>query len=66
MWRIYRDLGIPTVIDRLVQQAITQVMSEAFDFTFSANSFGFCPNRGAHDAIYQCVGNCDDGFTVAL
>lgn len=42
----YRDLGISTVIDRLVQQAITQVMSDAFDFTFSSNSFGFRPNRG--------------------
>ena len=62
----YRDLGIPTVIDRLVQQAITQVMSDAFDFTFSSNSFGFRPNRGAHDAIYRCVGNCDDGYCYAV
>ena len=62
----YRDLGIPTVIDRLIQQAITQVMSEAFDFTFSSNSFGFRPNRGAHDAIYRCIGNCDDGYCYAV
>ena len=46
-----RQLGIPTVVDRLVQQAIAQVLSDLFDPTFSASSYGFRPGRGAHDAL---------------
>lgn len=48
-----RKLGIPTVIDRLVQQAITQILTPIFDPQFSESSFGFRPGRGAHDAIRQ-------------
>ncbi len=49
-----RTLGIPTVIDRLVQQAIHQVLSPRYETVFSDNSFGFRPKRGAHDALEQC------------
>ena len=48
-----RQLGIPTVLDRLVQQAILQVLQPILDPTFSASSFGFRPGRGAHDALRQ-------------
>ena len=48
-----RDLGIPTVIDRLVQQAIMQVLSPIFEQCFSNSSFGFRPGRSAHQAIKQ-------------
>jgi len=48
-----RMLGIPTVVDRLVQQAILQVLQPIFEKEFSANSFGFRPMRSAHDAIKQ-------------
>lgn len=48
-----RSLGIPTVVDRLVQQAILQVLTPIFDPQFSNNSFGFRPGRSAHDAIKQ-------------
>ena len=48
-----RQLGIPTVVDRLVQQAILQVLEPILDPTFSASSFGFRPGRGAHDALRQ-------------
>jgi RNA-directed DNA polymerase len=48
-----RDLGIPTVIDRLVQQAILQVLSPIFEQYFSNSSFGFRPGRSAHQAIKQ-------------
>jgi RNA-directed DNA polymerase len=48
-----RQLGIPTVVDRLVQQAILQVLEPLLDPSFSASSFGFRPGRGAHDALYQ-------------
>lgn len=46
-----RKLGIPTVVDRLIQQAITQVLSPIFEKQFSENSFGFRPKRSAHDAL---------------
>ena len=48
-----RPLGIPTVLDRLIQQAIQQVLTPIFDSQFSESSFGFRPGRGAHDAIRQ-------------
>ena len=46
-----RMLGIPTVLDRMIQQALVQVMQPIFDPTFSDGSFGFRPGRGAHDAV---------------
>ena len=48
-----RLLGIPTVRDRLIQQAILQVLSPQWDPTFSESSFGFRPNRSAHQAVAQ-------------
>ncbi|AUI71790.1 group II intron reverse transcriptase/maturase [Companilactobacillus alimentarius] len=49
-----RKLGVPTVADRLIQQAIAQAMTPVFENMFSDNSFGFRPNRSAHDTI-KCV-----------
>jgi RNA-directed DNA polymerase len=46
-----RMLGIPTVLDRLIQQALLQVLQPAFDPTFSEDSFGFRPGRSAHQAL---------------
>ena len=46
-----RQLGIPTVVDRFIQQAILQVLGPIFDSTFSKSSYGFRPGRGAHDAL---------------
>ena len=48
-----RLLGIPNVLDRLIQQAISQVLTPVFDPTFSESSFGFRPNRSAHGATKQ-------------
>lgn len=48
-----RPLGIPTVLDRLIQQAIAQVLSPLFDPHFSESSYGFRPGRSAHDAVRQ-------------
>ena len=48
-----RQLGIPTVLDRLIQQAILQVLQPIFDPTFSEHSYGFRPGRKAHDAVCQ-------------
>lgn len=49
----FRQLGIPTVKDRVVQQAISQVLQPLFDPKFSPNSYGFRPNRNAHQALQQ-------------
>jgi Retron-type reverse transcriptase len=46
-----RALGIPTVVDRFIQQAVLQVLQPRFDPTFSDSSFGFRPGRRAHDAV---------------
>lgn len=48
-----RLLGIPTVIDRFIQQAIAQVLSSVYDSTFSDHSYGFRPNRSAHGAVTE-------------
>lgn len=49
-----RKLGIPTVIDRMVQQAISQVLQPIFELTFSDSSYGFRPNRSPHQAV-ECM-----------
>ena len=62
----YRKLGVPTVVDRVIQQAITQVLSPIYEEQFSENSFGFRPNRGAHDALKQCQKNVSDGYEFVV
>jgi RNA-directed DNA polymerase len=61
-----RQLGIPTVVDRLVQQAIGQVLEPLLDPTFSASSFGFRPGRGAHDALRQACQYVEEGRTIVV
>jgi RNA-directed DNA polymerase len=61
-----RKLGIPTVVDRVIQQAITQVLSPIFEKQFSDYSFGFRPKRGAHDALKQCQQNVNDGYIYVV
>jgi group II intron reverse transcriptase/maturase len=58
-----RKLGIPTVIDRLIQQAITQVLSPIFEAQFHHHSYGFRPKRNAHQAIYQVQCEIKQGRT---
>lgn len=48
-----RMLGIPTVVDRVIQQAISQILTKIYDHQFSNYSYGFRPQRGAHDALMQ-------------
>ena len=62
----YRKLGVPTVVDRVFQQAITQVMSPIYEEQFSENSFGFRPKRGAHDALKKCQQNVNDGYVYVV
>jgi RNA-directed DNA polymerase len=58
-----RKLGIPTAVDRVIQQAILLVLSPQWDATFSDNSFGFRPNRSAHDAVARAQSYLVDGYT---
>ena len=61
-----RMLGIPTVVDRVVQQAITQVLSPIYEKQFSTNSYGFRPKRSAHQALNQCKDHITDGYKYAV
>ena len=62
----YRKLGVPTVVDRVIQQAITQELSPIYEEKFSENSFGFRPKRGAHEALKQCQKNVNDGYEYVV
>jgi len=57
-----RLLGIPTVQDRLVQQAILQVLQPLLDPSFSESSYGFRPNRNAHQAVFQAQAYIQQGY----
>ncbi|MEF2608810.1 MAG: group II intron reverse transcriptase/maturase [Faecalicoccus sp.] len=57
-----RPLGIPAVVDRVIQQAITQVLSKIYDNTFSDNSFGFRPHRSAQDATIRTLDYLNEGY----
>ena len=57
-----RLLGIPTVVDRLIQQAIHQVLNEIWDYGFSKFSYGFRPLRSAHHALKQAQVYLNDGY----
>lgn len=61
-----RLLGIPTVIDRLIQQAIAQVLSPIFDKEFSDNSYGFRPNRNAHMALKKSLEYINSGHKYVV
>lgn len=56
-----RMLGIPTVVDRLIQQAMHQVMSPVWEPSFSSHSYGFRPGRGAHDAVEAARAHVESG-----
>jgi len=61
-----RKLGIPTVIDRLIQQAICQVLTPIFEKQFSDSSFGFRPRKSAHDALKKCKTNITEGYKYVV
>ena len=62
----HRPLGIPTVLDRLIQQAIAQVLIPIFDPDFSDHSFGFRPGRSAHDAVREVQAHIKEGYRHAV
>ena len=57
-----RLLGIPTVTDRLLQQAVLQVLMPRFEYEFSESSFGFRPNKSLHQAVRKAQGHINEGF----
>jgi len=57
-----RKLGIPTVVDRFIQQAVMQVLQEEWDRTFSEHSYGFRPGRTAHQAVAKAQGYIAEGY----
>jgi group II intron reverse transcriptase/maturase len=61
-----RELGIPTVTDRLIQQALLQVLQPLIDPTFSEHSYGFRPGRRAHDAVLQAQRHVQAGWRVVV
>jgi len=61
-----RELGIPTVTDRLIQQALLQVLQPRIDLTFSNHSHGFRPGRRAHDAVLAARQHVQDGYRVVV
>src|ERR1700675_4911543 len=61
-----RKLGVPCVVDRLIQQALLQVLQERWDPTFSKHSYGFRPGRSAHQAVAQAQRYIAAGYNVVV
>jgi len=60
------QLGIPTVIDRVIQQAVLQRLQPRWDPTFSEHSYGFRPGRSAHQAVVQAQAYVIDGYRFVV
>ena len=61
-----RKLGVPCVVDRLIQQALLQVLQARWDPTFSEHSYGFRPGRSAHQAVAQAQRYIAEGYGVVV
>src|SRR6478609_10685366 len=61
-----RKLGVPCVVDRLIQQALLQVLQKRWDTTFSKHSYGFRPGRSAHQAVAQAQQYIAAGYSVVV
>jgi RNA-directed DNA polymerase len=61
-----RPLGIPTVLDRFIEQAILQVLTPIFDPHFSESSYGFRPGRGCHDAVKAAQAHVEAGYRYVV
>ncbi|MEI8196432.1 MAG: group II intron reverse transcriptase/maturase [Phycisphaerae bacterium] len=61
-----RKLGVPCIVDRLIQQAVLQVLQERWDPTFSEHSYGFRPGRSAHQAVAQAQRYVAEGYNVVV
>ena len=61
-----RNLGIPTVVDRIIEQAIAQILTPMFEPQFSEHSYGFRPGRRAQQAIVKLLEYLNDGYTYVV
>src|SRR6202007_943811 len=61
-----RKLGVPCVVDRLIQQALLQVLQKQWDRTFSEHSYGFQPGRSAHQAVAQAQRYVAEGYNIVV
>jgi group II intron reverse transcriptase/maturase len=61
-----RLLGVPTVVDRMLQQAVGQVLCNYYDMEFAENSYGFRPGRSAHQAVRLALGYINNGYTCIV
>ncbi len=61
-----RQLGIPTAVDRVIQQAIAQVLTPIYEPKFAETSYGFRPGRSQHDAMKKCLKYIDGGYKYAV
>ena len=61
-----RQLGIPTLVDRVIQQSISQVLSQIYEKQFSDTSYGFRPRRSAHQALRTCQKNITEGYVWSV
>ena len=61
-----RKLGVPCVVDRLIQQAVLQVLQKRWDPTFSEHSYGFRPGRSAHQAVAQAQRYIAEGYNYVV
>lgn len=61
-----RMLGIPTVVDRLIQQCLSQWMNNLWEKDFSENSYGFRPNKSAHQAVLQAQKYLNEGYEYVI
>jgi RNA-directed DNA polymerase len=59
-------LGVPTALDRFIQQAVLQVLQEHWDRTFSEHSYGFRPGRSAHQAVTQAQAYIAEGYRYTV
>lgn len=62
----FRKLGVPTVVDRMIQQAIAQELTPIYERQFSENSYGFRPGRSAHEALEKCREYVNEGYVYAI
>ena len=61
-----RKLGVPCVVDRLIQQALLQILQDQWDPTFSKHSYGFRPGRSAHQAVAQAQRYIAEGYNIVV
>lgn len=61
-----RPLGIPTAVDRVIQQAIAQVLTPSYEPRFAQTSYGFRPKRSAHDALKKSCQYIDEGYKYVV